>query len=138
KYIDAFNIRNLDLQVESNRTRPFTYSSSDSLANYSHYNLPLAHPLGANFQELIGIARYQPAPKWLVEAKGIYYLQGKDTGSVSYGSNILLPDVPPYRTSDYGYYIGSGVRTHTAYGSLLLSYQWKPNVFLEANAVYRK
>jgi hypothetical protein len=33
KYIDAFNIKNLDLQVEHNRVRPFTYSHRDSVAN---------------------------------------------------------------------------------------------------------
>ncbi|MBK8952356.1 MAG: hypothetical protein IPM85_08830 [Chitinophagaceae bacterium] len=45
KYIDAFGIPNLDLQLEHNRVRPFTYSHSDSLANYTHYNQPMAHPL---------------------------------------------------------------------------------------------
>jgi hypothetical protein len=64
KYIDAFTIKNLDVQFESNRVRPYTYAHSDSVANYTHYNLPLAHPLGANFQELIGIIKYQPAAKW--------------------------------------------------------------------------
>ncbi len=80
KYIDAFKIKNLDLQVETNRVRPFTYSHRDSVANYTHYNQPLAHPLGANFQEFLGMARYQPAPRWLLHAKAIYFKQGKDTG----------------------------------------------------------
>jgi hypothetical protein len=138
KYIDAFNIKNLDLQIESNRIRPFTYSHRDSVANYTHYNQPLAHPQGANLQEVIGIARYQPAAKWMVEAKAIYYTQGKDSGNVSYGSNIFLPNVDPYRTRDYGFNVGSGVKTKTAYASLLLSYELKPNLFIESNAVYRK
>ena len=138
KYIDAFNISNLDLQVEMNRVRPFTYSHDDSISNYTHYNQPLAHPLGANFQEVIGIARYQPAPKWLVEAKAIYYYQGKDTGSTSYGSNIFLPDELPYRTMDYGFYVGSGVKTKVFYSSLLLSYELRQNLFIEANGIYRK
>jgi hypothetical protein len=138
KYIDAFQIKNLDLQVESNRVRPFTYSHRDSVANYTHYNQPLAHPLGANFQEFIGIARYQPAPKWMIQAKAIYYMQGRDTGNVSFGSNIFLPSVPPYRTSDYGYTIGSGLKTKVGYASMLLSYEVKPNLFLETNAVYRR
>jgi hypothetical protein len=138
KYVDAFDIRNLDLQLEINSVRPFTYSHNDSVSNYSHGNLPLAHPLGANFRELIGIARYQPAPKWLLEAKAIYYLQGKDTANISFGSNILLPDLPSYRLGDYGYSIGSGIRDKTLYSSLLLSYQLKPNLFLEANGVYRR
>lgn len=138
KYIDAFNVKNLDLQIESNRVRPFTYSHRDSVANYTHYNQPLAHPLGANFQEFIGIARYQPAPKWLIQAKAIYYTQGKDTGNVNYGSNIFLPNIPPYRVNDYGYDVGSGVKNKVAYASLLFSYEVKPNLFLEVNAVYRK
>ena len=138
KYIDAFSIKNLDLQLESNRARPFTYSHDDSVANYTHYNQPLAHPLGANFQEWIGIARYQPAPKWMLQAKAIYYTQGRDTGKISFGSNIFLPNSFPYRTSDYGFEIGSGVKTKVAYASFVLSYELKPNLFLETSALYRK
>jgi hypothetical protein len=65
-------------------------------------------------------------------------MQGKDTGNVSFGSNIFLPNIPPYRTSDYGYTIGSGVKTNVGYASMLLSYEVKPNLFLETNAVYRR
>jgi hypothetical protein len=138
KYIDAFGIKNLDLQIEHNRVRPFTYSHNDSVANYTHYNQPLAHPLMANFKEFIGIARYQPAPKWLVQAKAIYYQQGRDSSNVSYGSNIFLPNTPPYRMGDYGYEIGSGWKTNVLYGSLLVSYELKENLFLELFGVYRK
>jgi len=138
KYIDAFGIKNLDLQVEHNRVRPFTYSHNDSVANYTHYNQPLAHPLGANFKEFIGIARYQPAPKWLIVGKLIYYQQGRDSSARSFGSNIFLTNQPPFRQGDYGYSIGSGWKTNVLYGSLLLSYEWKENLFFEASALYRK
>ncbi|HVG14382.1 MAG TPA: hypothetical protein VM935_05450 [Chitinophagaceae bacterium] len=139
KYIDAFSIKNLDLQVEANIVRPFTYSHGDSVANYTHYNQPLAHPVGANFKELIGIARYQPAPRWLVQAKGIYYMQGRDSTSESFGGNIFLPNTPPlYRSKEFGYAIGSGQRTKVALASLLLSHELKQNLFLEANLLYRK
>ena len=138
KYIDAFNIRNLDLQLEHNRVRPFTYSHRDSVANFTHYNQPLAHPLGANFSEWIGIARYQPAPKWLINAKLIYYKQGRDSSSRSYGSNIFLPNTPPYRIGDFGYDIGDGWQTNVFYGSLLVSYELKENLFIELFALHRK
>lgn len=138
KYIDAFGIKNLDLQVETNRVRPFTYSHRDSVANYTHYNQPLAHPLMANFQEYIGIARYQPAPKWMIQAKAIYYQQGRDSSSASFGSNIFLPNVPPYRTMDRGYNIGSGWKTNVLYTSLLVSYEWRENLLIELFGVYRK
>ncbi|MBS1654696.1 MAG: hypothetical protein JSU05_07625 [Bacteroidetes bacterium] len=138
KYIDAFNIKNLDLQVETNRVRPFTYSHGDSVANYTHYNQPLAHPLGANFQEFIGIARYQPASKWMIQAKAIYYKQGLDSSAANLGSNIFLPNAPPYRTADFGYKNGGGHLVQVLNASLLLSYELKENMFIEINALYRK
>lgn len=138
KYIDAFTIPNLDLQIETNRVRPFTYSHGDSIANYTHYNQPLAHPVGANFQEWIGVARYQPAPRWMVQAKAIYYTQGKDVDSVNWGGNILLPNRPPFRTKEEGFEIGGGARTKTGYASFLLSYELKQNLYIEGHAVMRK
>jgi hypothetical protein len=138
KYIDAFNIKNLDLQVEMNRVRPFTYSHNDSVANYTHYNQPLAHPLMANFSEFIAIARYQPAPKWLVQGELLFYKQGRDSGAQSYGSNIFLLNIPPYRIGDYGYDIGSGWQTNVSYASLLISYELRENLFLELFGAHRK
>ena len=138
KYINAFGLKNLDLQLEHNRVRPFTYSHRDSIANYTHYNQPLAHPLGANFSEMIAIARYQPAPKWTVIGKIMYWKQGLDTGSRSFGSNVFLPNVPPYRQGDYGYEIVSGIESKTTFLSLLLSYELKENLFIEGSLVHRK
>jgi hypothetical protein len=144
RYIDAFGINNLDLQLELNRVRPFTYSHNDSVANYTHYNQPLAHPLGANFKEFIGIARYQPASKWLIVAKLIAYQQGRDSVAVgnpnfsSYGSNIFIPNTPPYRTMDIGFDIGSGWKTNVTYLSFLLSYELRENLFLEASGIIRR
>ncbi len=138
KYINAFGISNLDLQVEHNRVRPFTYSHRDSVANYTHYNQPLAHPLMANFQEFMAVARYQPAPKWTAVAKLLYYQQGRDSSSRSFGSNIFLPNVIPPREGDYGYNIGSGWKTNVLFASFLLSYELRENLFLELNAVMRR
>jgi hypothetical protein len=137
KYIDAFGVSNLDLQAEWNLVRPFTYSHVDSVANWTHQNQPLAHPYGASFNEFIGIARYQPVPRLTMLAKAIYYKQGKDTSAASYGSNIFLPaSFKP--ATEYGYSIGSPVAANTAYASLLLSYELKPNFFIEINGVHRR
>ena len=136
KYIDAFGIKNLDLLAEWNRVRPFTYSHYDSVANYTHDNQPLAHPLGANFNEVVGSLRYQFAPKWLFQARALYYKQGRDSSAANFGSNIFLPSV--LRTADYGYEVGSGALAKVGYASFLLSYELKPNLFFETNAVVRK
>ena len=73
KYINAFSVKNLDLQGEVNLVRPFTYSHYDSLANYTHYNQPLAHPLGAGFAEILGVVHCQPVKNLFLTVKGMYY-----------------------------------------------------------------
>jgi hypothetical protein len=135
KYIDAFNVKNLDFQFETNLVRPYTYSHNDTVSNYSHYNQPLAHPLGSNFIEFIGIVNYQPAYKWIVELKCIYYRQGLDSGGINYGGNIFLN----YNTRpmDYGFGLPSGVIGDCLNTTAYVSYQWKENLFLEGTVMYR-
>jgi hypothetical protein len=136
KYIDAFDVKNLDLQFETNIVRPFTYQHDDTVSNYSHYNQPLAHPLGANFYEFIAIAHYQPTYKWNIEGKVIYYKQGLDSAGVNFGSNIFESYLT--RPRDYGFSIGSGIPATCLNMSGLISYQWKENLFLELSAMYRR
>lgn len=135
KYINAFGIRNLDLQGEINLVRPFTYTHTDSVSNYTHYNQPLAHPLGANFIEAIGIVRYQPHPKWTTSARLILYRQGADTANTNYGSNIFK--LNGTRTGDYGFRLPAGPRTTALNTQLLVSYELKENLFIDASALIR-
>jgi hypothetical protein len=136
KYIDAFAVKNLDLQGEINIVRPFTYTHSDSVADYSHYNQPLAHPLGANFAEMIGIVKYQPLPKWYGQAKVILFRQGLDTAGHNFGSNIFLSYTT--RDRDYGYSIGSGAKARGINASFWIGYELKENLFIDASLLYRK
>jgi hypothetical protein len=135
KYIDIFNIKNLDLQLETNLVRPYTYQHNDTVANYTHYNQPLAHPLGANFAEFIAIARYQPSYKWNLEGKVIYYKQGLDSAGVNFGGNIF--ENYDTRPRDFGFSIGSGIPATCVNASALISYEWRENVNLEVSVMYR-
>ena len=135
KYIDAFGIKNLDLQGEFNRVRPFTYSHNDTIANYTHYNQPLAHPLGANFQELIGIVRYQPAPKWNIMAKAIYYYKGLDSSGINFGGNIFKNYTT--RSSENGFKVGSGNKLSVLNALLEVSYEFRQNLFFELSVQQR-
>lgn len=129
KYVDAFGVNNLDLQVETNRVRPFTYSHYDTIANYTHYNQPLAHPLGANFQEFIGIINYQPAPRWYLHGRAIYYYQGLDSAGQNFGGNIFKD----YKTrvNDKGFNVGSGQKVNCLNAVLDVSYEFKENLFFD-------
>lgn len=135
KYMDAFGINNLDLQFEANRVRPFTYSHNDSIANYTHYNQPMAHPLGANFQEFIGIINYQPRPKWYINARVIYYYQGLDSAGINFGGNPLQDYRT--RTMQKGFSIGSGDKATVLNGLLQVTYELRENIFLDASLQYR-
>jgi len=135
KYIDAFTIKNLDVQFETNRVRPYTYQHFDSIANYTHYDQPLAHPLGANFQEYIGIVKYQPAAKWYLNAKLIYYYQGLDTAGVNFGSNPLLNYTT--RPADYGFDVGSGSKATCLNATFQLSYELRENLFIDGSLLLR-
>lgn len=135
KYLDAFGVKNLDLQLESNRTRPFTYTHYDSVSNYSNNNMGLAHPLGAGFQEFIAIARYQPLKKLFLQGKIMYYKQGQDTAGINFGNNILID----YRNrpTNYGWKIGAGNEATCFYAETNAAYEVKENLFLDAGIILR-
>ncbi len=141
KYINAFGLKNLDLQGEVNMVRPYTYShyreQSDSFPvdNHTHYNQPLAHPLGAGFVEVLGIVRYQPMKNLYVLGKAGMYRQGIDSGSTNYGSNIFLDYTTA--TSQYGVGMINGVTANCLYANLTVSYELRQNLFFDLGVTQR-
>lgn len=137
KYLDLFSVKNLDLQVEMNSVRPYTYTSKDTVSNYSHYNQPLGHPLGANFREWIGILRYQPHRRVTLYTRIIYWTQGFDTARAeNFGSNIFKPfTTRPY---DYGVEIGNGSKGKGLNAQFQFSYEVAENIFFDAIFLMRK
>jgi hypothetical protein len=138
KYVDALGIKNLDVQLELNRVRPYSYTHYDSVANYTHYNQPLSHPLGANFMEYVFLARYQPIPKLLLNARIIAYNQG-DWGSDIFTDYRNRPSLPGTTTRrDDGFFVGSGdLRTNVLSANFSASYELKPNIFIDGNWLMR-
>lgn len=136
KYIDAFGVDHLDLQAEFNTARPYTYSHTDRTANYTHYNQPLAHPLGANFKEYILKARFQPTKKWILDGRIIRASFGEDVDTTNYGGNIRLPNTT--REMDFDNAIGQGIGATTTILGLDISYQLAHNVFVDLHYFYRK
>lgn len=134
KYFDAFGIRNLDLQGEINLARPFTYAR-DSIANYTHHNQPLAHPLGAGFAEILGQIKYQPVKNLFLSAKAMYYMKGVDTGNANYGVDIFKSYWS--RTQDYGVGLINGVKTRCALLNFTASYELRENLFIDLGATHR-
>lgn len=137
KYFNAFGLSNLDLQGELNLVRPFTYTHGDTLANYTHYNQPMAHPLEAGFWELNGRISYRPARKWQIVARGSLYNKGTDTGKANLGNSIFISN-DKNRPSDYGYTLTPGNVAHGLLGEVYATWEPWPRLFLEAGVSGRR
>ncbi|HCW07957.1 MAG TPA: hypothetical protein DGG95_11410 [Cytophagales bacterium] len=142
KYIDAFSVPNLDIQLEANLVKPYTYSHDTQYSSYSNYYQPLAHPLGANLYEGVAIIRYQPLPKLNLIMKSFYTKIGRDTTGVNYGSDILKDNstrsaLTPSGNKDYGHKIAEGISNIIKFGEFTASYMIKHNLFIDLKATIR-
>ncbi|RDC61457.1 hypothetical protein [Adhaeribacter pallidiroseus] len=136
KYIDVAKINNLDAQVEFNFIRPYTYQHENKFTNYQHYQQPLAHPMGANLYEWIGILRYQPLGRLNLTAKAFYTHYGADTDTLNYGNNVLLSY--NNRAQEYNNKVGQGLTTDQLHVELTASWQLRHNMFLDVKQILRK
>jgi len=136
KWINALGVDKLDMNLEYNQARPYTYTHRDSSANYAHFNQPLAHPLGAGFRESVLLLRYQPVQRWLFETRLIHIAGADDPPGQNQGNNILLSYLS--RAQDYNNRIGQGIGYKALIVGADLSYQIRHNVFLDLSYFYRK
>ncbi len=136
KYIDVLGVKNLDLQTELNIARPYTYSHNVKYNEYSNYNQALAHPLGANFYEFVGIVRCQPFPRWNIVSKTIYAQYGQDEVGKNWGGNIFLNNST--FVQEFNNTIAQGIKTNLLMQDLTVSWQVKHNLFVDFRHLYRK
>lgn len=136
KYYDMFGVSGLDLLMELNLARPYTYAFRDSTANYSHYNQPLAHPMGANFIEGIAKLTYRPIPRLMLQAQANYARYGQDDTDENWGGNIYKS----YYTFEQheGNKIGQGVETQLLFLQFAADYQIKHNLVAELRVIRRQ
>ena len=132
KYYDAFGLKNLYLQAEYNRVRPFTYSHNTVVLNYGHNNQSMAHTLGANFSEFIAIARYDRGrifadAKFIFANRGFEFNTPKD--SFFYGGSIYGTEDD--RENDNGYDVAGGNTTKFFHMELQGGYVINPTTNLK-------
>ena len=135
KYINAFGVDHLDLQLEYNTVRPYTYSHYDSLNSYTHYNQPLAHPLLSNFREMIVIAKYQPLPRLSLTARFMHADTGENTAEQNWGANPLLGYGS--RVQDFGNFTGQGVAATVDLFGLNASWMLYHNLYVDLTILLR-
>ncbi len=138
KYLNLFDVNTLDVQAELNLVRPFTYSHDSDIANYSHYNQALAHPLGSNFIEGLGVIRYQPRKDIFLKLNMMYSVQGMNVDTINYGSDILVNSSYIAGSQRTGHSFLQGNQNSIFLTDFTLSWMWKHNLFFDLNFLYRR
>lgn len=102
KGYNLFSIKNMRVVAEYNQVRPYTYSHERPAQSYSHYNQALAHPLGANFRELVGLMSYR-YKDFIASTKVTYAKIGTDGNynnnlfpqslTLSIGNSVFFSDI---------------------------------------------
>lgn len=142
KYFNILGVDQLDGQIEYNIVRPYTYSHSktvegydQSIASYSNYNQPLAHPRGANFKELLVNLKYRALSNLMLKSSFMHTIYGADIDGMNWGVNILK--LNGNRVEDYGNEIGQGDLTEVNQISFEANYEVFQNYFLDFHYIYR-
>ena len=136
KYVDAFKIPNLDLQAEINLARPYTYAHKSGYTNYVHFDLPLAHPLGANFWEVMGLARYQPSRRLTLYGTFMRTRKGVDIDGRNWGGSVYR-SYQDGRPSDVNNFLTQGTPVDVTFTDLRASYMLKHNFFVDGRLMLR-
>ncbi len=123
-------------RLEGNLVRPYTYSHWGPEQSYVHNNLPLAHPLGSNFAEILTQWRYK-SNRWLINAQLHYAITGSDTAGRNYGNE---PDKNhDLYVNTYDNVIGQGLRHDWYFAELRAAYLLNPstNMRIELSLTHR-
>ena len=131
--LSGYNVlaEQLNFRMEYNYVRPYTYSHWSTLQCYGQYNQPLAHPLGANFNEFIAQLNYS-IKFWYFSYQHIHALYGLDTAGINYGKNIFLSYTDhPF---EYDNKVGQGLKTTLIRNDFLVAWVINPRTNLRIEA----
>jgi len=148
------------VSAEYNKVQPYTYSHFNTGSSYAHFNQSLAHPLGANFQEVF--TRIHWVPNWnfglrklkvqqsdgstnalkirdllIINAEFSYAQKGTDSSinAANYGGNIIRPNTT--RVQDFGNTFLQGQKVNAFIADVTLSYRIGYASFFDFRTHYR-
>ena len=117
----------VNVLLEYNQAQPYTYAHKEPMQSYTHFNQALAHPLGANFKELVALANYSKE-KWKFNIKLTHAKVGLDSLYTHYGQNVFASDFDAQGDGDeysYGNFNGQGIATQINTMHAEVSYSFK-------------
>ncbi|MBS1671500.1 MAG: hypothetical protein JST94_08620 [Bacteroidetes bacterium] len=140
KLFKPFKLDNAFARIEFNTVRPYTYANKIPAINYTHYGEALAHPLGANFRELLFDANYK-IKRFLVSSNIVLATYGADSSNSDWGKNIYKSDyLSQTGIFSFNNKIAQGVKTNLLYANASIRYLMNPitNSGFSLQLTYRK
>jgi hypothetical protein len=134
KSYHMLGVKNLFFLAEYNTVRPYTYSHKYTLINYGAFSQPLAHPMGANFREYLGVINYQKN-RWSFNLKVNLTTCGLDSMGSNWGQDIYKNYST--REQDYGNVTLQGVKTSVWHNELNVDYIINPAWYMAVEAGVR-
>ena len=145
KYAFQFGLRgsekyksgNFNYLLEYNHVMPFTFSQVNPITNYGNYYQPLAHPTGANMNELLGYINYNfDNFNFLFKVNQIN--SGLDTASFNFGGDIYKSYQT--RSFEYGNKILQGLKNNSLFIESSINYIINPvtNLRVEVGLLYNR
>ncbi len=134
---DLFGVPHLNYLAEHNSATPYTYANQNTIVNYAQYNAPLANPLGANFNEWLGLLNYS-IKRWDFQGELLYSKNGQNIGTMNYGSDLTLPD--NVNVIGGNSTIGQGLATSLKYAEGTVAFVLNPknNLRIELSGLLRE
>ena len=122
------SFKEVNVLLEYNQAQPYTYAHKEPMQSYTHSNQALAHPLGANFKELVALVKYNKE-KWKFSVKLTHTTVGLDSLNTHYGQNVFASDFDAQGVGgqySYGNFNGQGVSTiiNTLHTEMAYSFKW--------------
>lgn len=121
----------LTYRLEGNLIRPYTFAHINNGQNGGNQGLPLAHPLGSNFAEILAQAHIPVTKQLSLQGYGVFQLKGFDD-SLSWGGDIYQSYLS--RPKEYGHTIGQGITLRTVRIGCQLIYtlpKWKSSLYID-------
>jgi hypothetical protein len=136
-YYNIAGLKWLDGMVEYNRSRPYMYThfNDQEFTNYQHYQQPLAHPLGANFEEILVHLIAKPSEKVTGNLLVSYMQKGEDQEGRNFGGNILLNYAQGIQ--EYGNFTLQGNLRQVVFIQPRVTFKWKYGLNFDFSSTYR-
>lgn len=122
-----------DLRVEWAKVRPYTYSHFNSGTAFVHNGSILGHQGGPNSKNLSIFLQYQPSVKLRANIDLTYRDRGLNRSTENWGADARIPYTN--RVQDLGNVTTQGNRETSTLIESRISYQWLPQLYLEAGIV---